>query len=253
MADTDHRKLLRNVFAGLYSLDSTEYETDRSAADSSTDTSQSMSSKRVKTDSVAEVVAVEEDTSSTTTTTTTTTNISFEEVCRRAIAHPERYVMKPQREGGGNNIYGPAVAQALQTMSREELKAFILMERIFPPSQTATLVREGSLLNDVTLCELGVYGVYLSDKSGVFSASSLHQLASQFCQSSSAASSSAASSSSSSSSIVTSSETVSDEAALPATYNKYAGFLLRVKPANSDEGGVAAGYSVLSAPSIVSD
>jgi hypothetical protein len=34
-------------------------------------------------------------------------------------------------------------------------------------------------------------------------------------------------------------------------YNKYSGYLLRVKPQSSDEGGVAAGYSVLSAPALV--
>jgi len=30
-----------------------------------------------------------------------------------AYAHPERYVVKPQREGGGNNLFGPAVRAAL--------------------------------------------------------------------------------------------------------------------------------------------
>ena len=35
--------------------------------------------------------------------------------------------------------------------------------------------------------------------------------------------------------------------------NKYGGYLLRVKPALSDEGGVAAGYAVLSSPDLVSE
>jgi len=157
--------------------------------------------------------------------------------------------MKPQREGGGNNIYGQAVADALQTMTQEDLKAFILMERIFPPSQAATLVREGALLNDVTLCELGIYGVYLSDKSGIFPTSLLRQLASQFCPSSLVAASS------NDDALIASNDDNDDSATTAASdttaYNKYAGFLLRVKPANSDEGGVAAGYSVLSAPSLV--
>ena len=34
-------------------------------------------------------------------------------------------------------------------------------------------------------------------------------------------------------------------------YNKYAGYLLRVKPIYSDEGGIASGYSVASSPSLV--
>lgn len=33
--------------------------------------------------------------------------------------------------------------------------------------------------------------------------------------------------------------------------NRYGGYLLRVKPAISDEGGVAAGYAVLSSPKLV--
>lgn len=33
--------------------------------------------------------------------------------------------------------------------------------------------------------------------------------------------------------------------------NRYGGYLLRVKPALSDEGGVAAGYAVLSSPDLV--
>lgn len=31
-----------------------------------------------------------------------------------AIAHPERYVLKPQREGGGNNLYEEELAAKLQ-------------------------------------------------------------------------------------------------------------------------------------------
>lgn len=53
------------------------------------------------------------------------------------------FVMKPQREGGGNNFYGPDVASALRTMSLDEQAAYILMERILPPSADAELVRDG--------------------------------------------------------------------------------------------------------------
>lgn len=33
--------------------------------------------------------------------------------------------------------------------------------------------------------------------------------------------------------------------------SKYAGYLLRVKPVHTDEGGVAAGFAVLSCPALV--
>ena len=55
------------------------------------------------------------------------------------------FVMKPQREGGGNNFYGPDVAEALRTMSLDEQASYILMERILPPSSQADLVRDGKV------------------------------------------------------------------------------------------------------------
>ena len=49
-----------------------------------------------------------------------------------AVGNPASFVLKPQREGGGNNLYGPEVAQAMARMSPSELESYILMERIFP-------------------------------------------------------------------------------------------------------------------------
>ena len=48
-----------------------------------------------------------------------------------AQARPERYVLKPQREGGGNNLYGAAAAERLR--DPRGLAAYILMQRIRPP------------------------------------------------------------------------------------------------------------------------
>jgi glutathione synthase len=60
-----------------------------------------------------------------------------------ALKKPELYVMKPQREGGGNNLYGQELHRNLSTLTPEELSAYILMERILPPLQQATLMRDG--------------------------------------------------------------------------------------------------------------
>ncbi|WAR11946.1 GSHB-like protein, partial [Mya arenaria] len=61
-----------------------------------------------------------------------------------AINDPSHYVLKPQREGGGNNIYGDEIAEMLQKMgSTEERSAYILMERIFPWPQNNHLLKEG--------------------------------------------------------------------------------------------------------------
>ena len=52
-------------------------------------------------------------------------------VLARAAAAPDDFVLKPQREGGGNNLYGAELAARLR--SRDGLAAFILMQRIRPP------------------------------------------------------------------------------------------------------------------------
>ena len=50
----------------------------------------------------------------------------------QAIASPEDYVLKPQREGGGNNLYGEELRARLQ-QGGPGLAAFVLMQRIKPP------------------------------------------------------------------------------------------------------------------------
>ena len=77
-----------------------------------------------------------------------------------AIAHPDRYVLKPQREGGGNNLYGDALAARLQ-QGGEDLAAYILMQRILPPTLPAVMVRAGAAAEAPTLSELGIYSVLL--------------------------------------------------------------------------------------------
>ena len=76
-----------------------------------------------------------------------------------AIEHPENYVLKPQREGGGNNIYGEELARKLQ--SGDPLGALILMQRILPPEHTALMVRNGQVQQVQSLSEVGVYGTFL--------------------------------------------------------------------------------------------
>lgn len=49
-----------------------------------------------------------------------------------AIAHPSRFVLKPQLEGGAGNFYGEQMVEKLRTMTDDERSAHILMERIQP-------------------------------------------------------------------------------------------------------------------------
>ncbi|KAL6521776.1 Glutathione synthetase [Orobanche gracilis] len=81
-----------------------------------------------------------------------------------AVERPGLYVMKPQREGGGNNIYGDDVRIALQEMQKkgtEEDAAYILMQRIFPTISPAILMRGGISHKEQVLSELGIYSTYL--------------------------------------------------------------------------------------------
>ena len=86
------------------------------------------------------------------------------EIIKKAIEKPELFVMKPQREGGGNNIYGDDVRENLLRLQREgeeENAAYILMQRIFPKVSNVFLLRDGVYHKDQAISELGVYGAYL--------------------------------------------------------------------------------------------
>ncbi|XP_037629435.1 glutathione synthetase-like [Sebastes umbrosus] len=76
-----------------------------------------------------------------------------------ALAAPDRFVLKPQREGGGNNIYGSEICRVLQGKER---MAYILMDKIRPtPTQNYLLRRDGPLTISNCLSELGVFGAYV--------------------------------------------------------------------------------------------
>ena len=85
-----------------------------------------------------------------------------------ALADPEGFVLKPQREGGGNNLYGEEMVRVLRTYDPSaerggvgDLSAFILMRRIFPPVNRTLCLRRGEMVELETLSELGVYGGYV--------------------------------------------------------------------------------------------
>lgn len=83
---------------------------------------------------------------------------------KKAIEHPENYVLKPQREGGGHNIYGDDIKSALLSMSgSKEGYAWILMDRIHPPVQANYVVRPKypvTTTQDI-VGELGIFGVVI--------------------------------------------------------------------------------------------
>ncbi|KAI4466782.1 glutathione synthetase [Holotrichia oblita] len=96
-----------------------------------------------------------------------------DQAIQMALDAPERFVLKPQREGGGNNIYGKEIRDAILKMKdSRERTAWILMERINPPISTGYIVRPGGpkipeLVDLVS--ELGIFGVVIGDSTKIFS------------------------------------------------------------------------------------
>lgn len=124
------------------------------------------------------------------------------EIIGRVLADPALYVLKPQREGGGNNFYGQDAAAKLRELSLEERGAYILMQRILPQPQAAVLTRGGRAEVAECVSEYGFYSVFLGDGAKVYK-------------------------------------------------TEHAGHLVRTKMEGVDEGGVAAGYAVISSPFLV--
>ncbi|KAL4807785.1 hypothetical protein BDV18DRAFT_136047 [Aspergillus unguis] len=78
------------------------------------------------------------------------------------------HVLKPQREGGGNNIYKEAIPDFLNSIPENEWKRWILMELIRPPAaaKNIALRSDGEVLGGGVIGELGIYGTILWDQNG---------------------------------------------------------------------------------------
>uniref|UniRef100_A0A183CFL0 Glutathione synthetase n=1 Tax=Globodera pallida TaxID=36090 RepID=A0A183CFL0_GLOPA len=85
-------------------------------------------------------------------------------VIQNAIDHPDKYVLKPCREGGGNNFWGKEIPEKLREFSPAELGGHILMQKLTPLAVPNLLVRP---LQDVqfenVVSELGIFGFLLGN------------------------------------------------------------------------------------------
>ncbi|KAI9713398.1 MAG: hypothetical protein M1828_001432 [Chrysothrix sp. TS-e1954] len=131
---------------------------------------------------------------------------------RKLALNPEtakQFVLKPQREGGGNNIYRSAIPEFLSSISEHQWPAYILMEMIEPPAQQNSILRNGEVQKGGVICELGVYGTCLW-RNGSRGGGKGEVLA-----------------------------------------NDEAGYLLRTKGNQSEEGGVAAGFGAVDSACLI--
>lgn len=84
-----------------------------------------------------------------------------------ALQKPDKYVLKPQREGGGHNIYRSAIPDFLRSIPESHWSGYILMELIEPPEVHNAIVRAGEIFPASVISELGIYGTILWDSSGI--------------------------------------------------------------------------------------
>ncbi|RMZ86511.1 hypothetical protein DV736_g6266, partial [Chaetothyriales sp. CBS 134916] len=125
-----------------------------------------------------------------------------------------RHVLKPQREGGGNNIYRTNISPFLNSIPKDQYKGYILMELIHPPATAKNVVlrSDGQVVSGDVISELGIFGTCLWKKPKAQRVGELN----------------------------------SGELIMPEIiHNTEGGYLLRTKAAGNDEGGVAAGFSSL--------
>ena len=135
------------------------------------------------------------------------------------------YVLKPQREGGGNNIYRRKIPAFLRSLGDESRwRGHILMELIEPPALQNSLMRNGEVRSGEVIGELGIYGVCLwrSGRKPALEESSTQQQQQR-----------------------------RPEGGMAVVANWEAGYLLRTKGRESEEGGVAAGFGAVDSACLV--
>ncbi|CAF3454333.1 unnamed protein product [Rotaria socialis] len=113
--------------------------------------------------------------------------------------NPHDFVLKPNREGGGNNKYDDEILNLIEKQENH-LNYYIAMEKILPPKCTTCLIKPNGkhLLHVECINEIGIYGTMVTN-------------------------------------VDTNEEYI----------NEVAGYLVRTKTTDTNEGGVATGYSVL--------
>mmetsp|Transcript_13006 Transcript_13006/g.14973 ORF Transcript_13006/g.14973 Transcript_13006/m.14973 type:complete len:141 (+) Transcript_13006:995-1417(+) len=82
-----------------------------------------------------------------------------EKVIQDATENPNNYVLKTQREGGGNNYYGNDIPPIL--VNKEELVNYSLMRRIRPIEFDSFVCKNRKVYKGKCISEIGIFGVIL--------------------------------------------------------------------------------------------
>ena len=80
-----------------------------------------------------------------------------QEIIEQAINNPDDFVLKTQREGGGNNYFGEDIPKILS--GKDNLSQYSLMRRIRPIEYESILLKSSRVYVSKCVAEIGVYGV----------------------------------------------------------------------------------------------
>lgn len=131
---------------------------------------------------------------------------------RRIALDPEQainYVLKPNLEGGGHNVYRAAIPAYLKSQPPETWKKYIIMRVIEPPATTGTLMMPQDLYHGEVVSELGVWGTCLWERNG---------------------------------------SSASEDGGIELAVNGAAGWTFKSKPADVDEMSVVKGFGCFDCP-----
>lgn len=80
-----------------------------------------------------------------------------------AIKTPENFVLKPMKEGGGNNFFGLELQSKLLKSPKEELDTYLLMEKINAPEVKTHMLKNGEILYCSAITEIGIYSFIVTN------------------------------------------------------------------------------------------
>ncbi len=79
---------------------------------------------------------------------------------------PDKYILKPMKEGGGNNISGEKLVEFLPSGEDDEpdenLKNSIIVEKIESPGHDSLVIKDEKIVEQNSISEYSIYGVILT-------------------------------------------------------------------------------------------
>jgi len=92
-----------------------------------------------------------------------TDDIKTKEIIEKAKFNTGDFVLKPQREGGGNNLWNEDISKKLSSIDLSQRAAFILMKKIKARVSKAAVVKAGMLKVFNATTEYGLFSYFLGN------------------------------------------------------------------------------------------